>query len=181
MDRMIKGSKVILKPMTPQDVPVFYRMATQSDATQFWYGELYGDKIPTLKEFVRDWKPHYFNGKDPLLGKCFFIIVNNKRIGQVNYNNVEKQRAELDILIADLKNWNKGYGSDAIKALTKYLFEKLGLKKVWIAAIKKNPRAVSAYKKAGLKPVKPWKELKKDDEWKNKNLEDYVFLKEIRN
>ncbi len=55
---ILQGGKVVLRPMTVEEIPIFYQWATQSDSTSFWYGELYGDGIPTYEEFTQDWKRH---------------------------------------------------------------------------------------------------------------------------
>ena len=48
---------------------------------------------------------------------------------------------------------NKGYGSDALKALTKYLFENMNMRRCWIEPGEYNRRAIKAYEKAGFKRV----------------------------
>lgn len=174
---LLKGKEVSLRPMKEDEIPLFYKWATRSDATPFWYGELYGNEIPTFDKFRKDWKPHYFNDENPELGRCFVILLKDKPIGQINYNSIDlkKKSVEIDVLIADAKNQGKGYGPDAIKTLVKYLIKELKVKEVWVAAIKKNPRAIKAYQKAGFKIIKPPRDIKKDSHWAKENLEDYVF------
>lgn len=84
------------------------------------------------------------------------ILVNGFPIGQVNYNAVNKKdrSVELDILIAGKRDMGKGYGPDALKALTRYLFRELKIKKCFIKPVIQNLRAISAYKKAGFKVKK---------------------------
>lgn len=152
----LKGNAVILRPMTVEEIPLFFKWATQSDATPYWYGELQGDKIPSYEEFLKDWKSHYFDGSAPEKGRCFMILVDNDAIGQVNYNEIDRgdNSVELDIIIADDRHKNKGYGSDALRTLTRYLFREMDVQKCWIDVIKKNPRALKAYKKAGFNIIK---------------------------
>ena len=153
---ILKGNAVILRPMTVEEIPLFFKWATQSDATPYWYGELQGDKIPSYEEFLKDWKSHYFDGSAPEKGRCFMILVDNEAIGQVNYNEVDRgdNSVELDIIIADDRHKNKGHGSDALRTLTRYLFREMDVQKCWIDVIQKNPRALKAYKKAGFKIIK---------------------------
>jgi diamine N-acetyltransferase len=131
----------------------FYKWATQSNSTSFWYGKLYGDRIPTYEEFIRDWKRYYFDGSKPEKGRCFMIFVGNKAIGEINYNEINRKNnsVELDIIIPEDINKGKGYGPDALKTLAKYLFQKMNVQVCIIEAIKQNPRAIRAYKKAGFK------------------------------
>lgn len=77
----------------------------------------------------------------------------SKKIGVIAYNVVDQQNqsTEIDIIIGDESDMDKGYGSDAIKTLCAYIFEKLKLKKIWLEARANNPRAIKAYLKAGFK------------------------------
>ena len=153
---LIKGEIVSLRPLTPDDKETFYLWATASDATPFWYGELYNDPIPDREKIFEDWKDFYFDGSQPLKGRAYAIIVNesNKEIGEINYQKdeeqVDKNAYEFDILIASEADQNEGYGSHAIKLLTAYLTEHLNLSNFSIYAHTLNKRAINAYKKAGF-------------------------------
>ena len=67
----------------------------------------------------------YFNGSQPEKGRCFVIMVSDRAIGQVDYNEINRadNSVELDIIIAVDTDKNEGYGSDALKTLAKYLFQ----------------------------------------------------------
>ena len=153
---IIQGSKVTLRPMTVEEIPLFFEWATQSDGAPYWYGELQGDKIPTFKEFLKDWKKYYFDGRASEKGRCFVILVDDAAIGQVNYNEINRadNSVGLDIIIADDEYKNKGYGTDALQTLCRYLFNKMGIQTCWIDVVSKNPRALKAYQKAGFKITK---------------------------
>lgn len=93
-------------------------------AIPFWYGNLYGDRITTYEEFTEDWKHHCFDGTQPDKGRCFIIVVDNKRIGQVNYNGIGRDgnSVDVDIVIADNMDVGKVYGLDALGALCSFIF-----------------------------------------------------------
>ena len=150
---IIRGEKVVLRPMTVGEIPIFYKWATQSDATPFWYDD---GRIPTYEECTQDWKRYYFDGSEPEKGRCFVILVDNRAIGQVNYNEINRETnsVELDIIIAEDVDKNKGYGTDALKTLVNYLFQNMNIQLCWIEAVTKNTRAVRAYQKAGFKITK---------------------------
>jgi RimJ/RimL family protein N-acetyltransferase len=147
--------------MNIEEIPLFFKWATQSDATPYWYGELQGDEIPTYEEFQEDWKKHYFDGSAPEKGRCFVILVDDEAIGQVNYNKIDRNNnsVELDIIIAEDRHKNKGYGSDALRTLAKSLFQKMNIQICWIGVIRKNPRAIAAYKKAGFRITKAFVDM----------------------
>ena len=138
--------------MMPDEIPRFYRWATDSDNARWWYGEMQGDTPPSYEKFLEDWKPHYFVDEESEKGRCFVIEVDGKAIGQVNYNQIDRadDSVELDILIAEDENTGKGFGTDALKTLCRYLFDEMGILKCWIEVIKENPRAIHAYQKAGF-------------------------------
>lgn len=145
-----------MRPMTVDEIPIFYQWVTQSDGAPFWYGEPYGDPIPTYEKFTQDWTRYYFDGSKPEKGRCFIILVGNRAIGQINYNDINRENnsVELDIIIAEDADKNKGYGTDTLKTLTKYLFQKMNIQLCEIEPITKNPRAIRAYEKAGFKTTK---------------------------
>jgi RimJ/RimL family protein N-acetyltransferase len=196
---IIQGNKVTLRPMTVEEIPLFFEWATQSDAAPYWYGELSGDQVPTFEEFLKDWKRYYFDGSEPDKGRCFMILIDDTAIGQINYNEIDRKNnsvdldiliaedkgrcsmiliddtaigqinyneidrknnsVDLDILIAEDRYKNKGYGTDALQALTGYLFGRMGIQTCWIDAAYKNPRAIRAYQKAGFKIIKKFVDM----------------------
>ena len=139
--------------MTVDELPTFFKWATQSDSTPYWYDD---GRIPTYEEFTRDRKRYYFDGSEPEKGRCFMILVDNRAVGQINYNNItrENNSVELDIIIAADEDKSKGYGTDALKTLTRYLFQNMNIQVCWIEPIAINTRAIRAYEKAGFKTTK---------------------------
>lgn len=147
----LKGEKIILLPIQTAEKNKFRTMVTQSEASFFWYGKA-GD-TRTKKEFFTHWYSDYFNENTPKNGQCFWIIANNKRIGEINYNKIEikGRKVEIDIFIASTKDQGSGYGSNAIKTLIKYLFETFDLNKIWVEIRAFNIRAIAVFKKVGFK------------------------------
>ncbi|GAB4415358.1 MAG: GNAT family N-acetyltransferase [Bacteroidia bacterium] len=138
--------------MRLRERPLFFRWATRSDATPFWYGERYGDEVPSYIVFKMDWPDYYFEDIRPEDGRCFAIEHNGRAIGQVNYNAISRvdRTTELDILIASEQDQGQGFGTDAIRTLTRYLFDEMGVRRCRIEVVPTNPRAVHAYAKAGF-------------------------------
>ena len=164
---IIRGNKVILRPMTTEEIPVFYQWATQSEATPFWYED---GIIPTYEAFIRDWKRYCFDGSEPEKGRCFTILIGDKAIGQINYNEINRDNnsVELDIIIAEDADKNKGYGTDALKTLTNYLFQNMNIQSCFIEHVTKNPRAIRASEKAGFKTTKTF--VRNEIEWNQMEL-----------
>ena len=150
---IIHGEKVLLRPMTVDEMPIFYSWATQSDSTPFWYDD---GTVPSCEQFFQDWKRYYFDGSEPEKGRCFTILVSNRAIGQINYNEINRNNdsVEIDIIIADDADKSHGYGTDALRALTKYLFQHMGIKLCCIETLSSNIRARRAYEKAEFRVTK---------------------------
>lgn len=158
----LSGEKIKLRPMTENEKPLFFDMATKSEATPYLYGKMYADKIPSLEELFDDYKDYYFNDSQPEKGRCFAILLNDKIIGQINYNKINRHNnsTELDIWIAKNIHIGKGIGSDALKTLIKYLKKKLKVSNFIICPSTNNPRAIKAYKKVGFKITKKYLDKK---------------------
>jgi len=169
----IKGEKVTLIPIRLEERDEFYKLATESYGSQFWYDRK--EKAERTKEdFFRDWHEGYFDSSRPFDGQCFWIVVNRRKIGQVNYNKIDKwnKNVEVDIIIGTKEYLGKGYGSDALKTLIKYLFKNFDLNKIWIGARANNPRAIKAYEKAGFKKEAV---LRETDYFKGKFVDCVIF------
>lgn len=140
-----------LRPLTPADKDLFYQWAVRSDATPFIFGNEGG--LPTWEELFTDYQPHYFDGSDPLQGQSFGIVVDERLIGQVNYDSIDPldNSAELDIWIANSPDTSRGYGTDALNTLVEYLFTQLGVEVCTIVPAASNSRAVRTYEKAGFR------------------------------
>ncbi len=59
--------------------------------------------------------------------------------------------AWLGIGLGDRAYWGKGYGTDALRVMLRYVFTELNLRRVTLGVFAYNPRAIKAYEKAGFK------------------------------
>jgi RimJ/RimL family protein N-acetyltransferase len=79
-----------------------------------------------------------------------------KHIGNVMYYGYDAfvREAELGITIGDRAFWGEGYGTDAVRAMLRYLFADLGLRKVFLHTLTWNYRAQAAFESAGFRRVR---------------------------
>lgn len=159
----IRGRKTRLRPMRGDEAPLFYEWAADPDVQPFWGGR---DHYKDLDGFLRDWQPHYFDGSQPDRGRCFTIEdlpaeargqpaggrANSRPIGMIAYNRVDTvdRSTDIDIVIGDPAYRDRGYGTDAIRAFLGFLFDTVGLHRVWLGTYDHNVRAQRAYEKAGF-------------------------------
>lgn len=58
--------------------------------------------------------------------------------------------ATVGIMIGNKSYWGKGYGTDAMKTLTKFIFQDMNINKIRLATFSFNERAQKCYKKCGF-------------------------------
>lgn len=135
--------------MTGDDVSALHRWVNDPAIMPFWYGR---DRPMSMEDLVAGWKPYYFDGSAPRLGRCFAIEVDGRPIGMIAYNAInERDRSvEIDVVIGETAYRDRGYGTDAIRAFLDYLFGEMGLHRVWLVPRVSNPRAIRSYEKSGF-------------------------------
>lgn len=79
-----------------------------------------------------------------------------RHIGNVMYYGYDPAQgeAELGITIGDRDYWSQGYGTDAVAAMLRYLFEQLGLRRVFLHTLTWNHRAQECFLRAGFSRVR---------------------------
>lgn len=150
----LKSKSLSLRPASLQDKKNVYNWLAHSNLSQEMFGppNFPEHPIPNWEEFNQDYTDHYFDGSQPLRGRCFILMHKNKPIGQINYNeiNPNTKSTEIDIWLSDREYTGKGYGTEAIITLCEYLYQNFTCETVYIAPSKRNIRAIKAYKKAGF-------------------------------
>lgn len=167
---VLNGETIFLRPLTFEDKESFYQWATNSEATPYWYGDLYGDTIPDRQTFFTDWTDEYFSDIAMDRKRSFAIVVSETgdEIGQINYQLDEDEAGnrvyDLDIIIAKNDQMGKGYGSASIARLSRYLLALSPGISLTLYALKSNARAIQAYEKAGFRQQKEFSD-NRGNEW----------------
>lgn len=153
-DPLIKSEKISLQPAKLSDKKTIFNWLTNSNLTSEMIGppNFPDNPIPTWEEFNNDYVDYHFDGTAPLKGRCFIIIHNCERIGQINYNEIDpvSKSTELDIWLADKKYTGHGFGTEAIKLMCTYLYKSFRCQKIYMQPSRRNVNAIKAYKKAGF-------------------------------
>ena len=73
-------------------------------------------------------------------------------LGGCGINSIDwkSSKVELGILIGNKEYWGKGYGTDAVKLLIKFIFEEMNINKIYLNVFSHNKRAIKSYKKCGF-------------------------------
>jgi aminoglycoside 6'-N-acetyltransferase len=83
--------------------------------------------------------------------------------------------ASVDVTL-DASHLGKGLGTDALRVVSRYLFEQLGHHRLTIDPAHANKRAIAAYEKVGFKPIGVARsyELGPDGAWRDALLMDLL-------
>ncbi len=79
-------------------------------------------------------------------------LEDEKYIGGCGINRLDWKNkvATVGIFIGDKDYWGKGYGTDAMKVLMKFIFEQMNINKIKLHVYAFNERAIKSYKKCGF-------------------------------
>ena len=145
---ILKGKKVILRPLSLKDAPRFCAWLKDTEVTKFL--GIHHLKSPSLAE-EREWIKEAKRSKDNI--NLSIDTVEGEHIGSIGLKNVTKfhSHAELGIMIGNKKYWGQGCGTEATDLLINYAFRKLKLHRVYLYLVAFNTRAERSYKRVGFK------------------------------
>lgn len=179
---MKRGGKMILfqqnelsvRQLTNQDAPLLVKWLSDPRVLEFYEGR---DRPHDL-ELVRK---HFYEDRDTI--RQNIIQYNGKDIGYIQYYPITKEEREvygykddreiiygMDQFIGEVEYWNKGIGTQLIKAMTEYLITKDGVQKIVMDPQAWNHRALRCYEKCGFikkkyLPKHEWYEGEMRDCW----------------
>lgn len=87
-------------------------------------------------------------GESELIG---IFLLNGKHIGNIRLSNFSEfhRRVELGMMIFDKTEWNKGYTTEALRAIDHYAFDILKLHRIQADYYAINKASAAVFKKAG--------------------------------
>ena len=129
----------------------WYCQLAEQDTDRVWSH----DDVYSWEEYKRDFEDFYFEEAGRSKGSVLMIESDGEAIGCVCYTcfHLKPHAAELDIWLKDESVTGKGYGTDALKALVKYLHDERDIERLIIRPLKRNIRAIKAYAKVGFRPA----------------------------
>lgn len=145
---IIRGEQVYLRPAERDDVPTFVRwfndadvlrnlamFAPMSDAAETaWFDRMLAAQGSTDYHFV------------------ICLLGDGRPIGTIGLHEISWKdgTADFGIAIGEKEEWNKGYGTDALRAICDFGFGALRLERIGLYVYAGNDRARRAYEKAGF-------------------------------
>ena len=169
MNNQLKSGKIALRPLEPEDIDILYKW--ENDMS-IW--EVSNTKTPFSKHVLAQYLIEA--ARDIYETKQLRLIIQNEKleaVGAVDLFDFEPYhlRAGVGVLIHNAADKNKGYASDALKALSNYAFEILGLKQLYANITADNLISIKLFEKSGFEKVgikKDW--IKTPSAWKDEIL-----------
>ena len=176
----IAKNKIELKPAQESDREKIYNWLYKSDITASIMGHpKYPDHpIPSWEEFCDEYPLSFFNASGDGTGRVFIIFANDDEVGTIGYDllDKEKDRVVLDIWMKSEKYCGRGYGNDALQALSRHIHKKYGITNFIISPSERNKRAIAAYEKAGFKRIKLLNRKEQENEFGLSEYDDNVLM-----
>ncbi len=145
---ILSGEQVALAEMIEADQPLFQKWLSENSELRDQIGD---QSVPSIEDQMKWFK----RVQEP--DRKFFSLVtipDQVLIGNCGFVDIDsgKSMATLRITIGDNDYLGKGLGSEAIRLLVQYAFEKAGWKRLQLKVLADNGRAIRTYEKAGFEP-----------------------------
>lgn len=145
---MLRGERVWLRPIEPEDVVA--NAATASDSE---VGHFLGAKAPMSRSGAERFATEVlaFAGQTGY-PYAICLLDGDLSIGTVFLRDVDKVNgsAVVGIFLGDRRYLGQGYGTDALNALVDFGFGELRLERIELEVFDYNTRAIRSYEKAGF-------------------------------
>ena len=145
MKQLFESERIRFVEVSEDLVPDYLRMVNDLEHV----GRFIGRRTePVSEEKERKWVREKLAEKAAL----FSMVEKNGGafIGNIELMDLTDSEAELGIAITAAKQ-DLGYGTEAIRAVTGYAFDELGMKRVFLKVYPDNARAIRVYEKCGFR------------------------------
>ncbi|WP_258206773.1 GNAT family N-acetyltransferase [Paenibacillus radicibacter] len=148
MKTILEGQGIVLRYAMESDIDEYLVMLNDPESTR-----LTGSQQEFSRERIEAWLRKISIPSDE---RADFMIVSTETgelIGEVVLNEMDtiNRSANIRIGIQGTAHRGKGYGTEAMRLMIGYGFEKLGLHRIHLGVFVFNPRAIHVYEKLGFK------------------------------
>ena len=168
---ILKSKKIILKPPKISEAKQYLKWLKDPDVSQY-IGSFVDLTLEQEKEYLKKIKTDD--------SKIFWSIYtkSGKHIGSTDLHDLvmPHKRTSWGIMIGDKNEWDKGYGSDALKTILSYAFKQLKLNRFELEVFHKNKRGIKCYQKCGFKK----EGIRKKYFIKNNQIYDSIMMSIIK-
>lgn len=167
---MYSGKLVRLREYRSEDIPLAKEYINSTEVRQYIEGN-----VPFLYTLHNE--QQWYESLSPQEKTYTFAIealeskeyIGGCGINEINYKN---SIATVGIFIGNPEYLSKGYGTDAMKVLVKFIFEQMNINKIKLHVYDFNLRAQKSYEKVGFKR----EAVLKDELFRNGRYHDIIQL-----
>lgn len=141
----MKGENIELRTINIEDLELLNKWKNDESIYRYLGGGFVPTSLYTHEKYMD--KIMDTSGKD----MRFIIIVNNIRIGFLGIYNINTlhRTCEIGIFIGEKDYLKKGFASESIEVIEKYIKNYLNLRKIKINVVEENSKAYDMWKKHG--------------------------------
>ncbi|NGP45748.1 GNAT family N-acetyltransferase [Bacillaceae bacterium SIJ1] len=152
---MITGKRVELRPVSLADFKRTYKWRNDEEVAVMSAGEDFFRYSHVSEEQLEDAFEKVIKMLDRRESCQFSIYTKDEpalHIGSIGYRDLNpvSRCCTLGISIGERAYWSKGYGSDAVNSLLRYLFQSMNIERVQLDTWSGNTRAIRSYEKCGF-------------------------------
>lgn len=144
----IRAERIYLRPAERADLPTFVRWFADGEVTRY---------LMIRAPFSQAMEEKWFDQSIERQGKTDYhfvvcLLADGRPIGTVGLHklDLENGSAEFGITIGEKGEWDKGYGTEALRAISDFGFGALRLERIELEVYAPNARARRSYEKAGF-------------------------------
>lgn len=164
---VLTGSSTVLRPFTEADADVMWEIVQDPDVVRFTFEP----SVRLTREGLRAWYGSRAEQPDRL-DLAVTDRATGELVGEVVLNewDPDARSCSFRTLIGP-RGRGRGLGTEAVRLIVGYGFERLGLRRVELAAYGNNARALHVYEKAGFVVEGVRREVRmRDGEWTDEVL-----------
>ena len=146
---MYYGEKVCLRAYREEDIPKATSFVDDEELKKLLVTNI---PFPMTLWEEEEWIKSQKSNQDGSYNFAIEDIETKKYIGGCGIQEVNwlSRVATVGIMIGDKEYWGKGYGTDAMKVLIDFIFNKMNIRKIRLSTFSFNMRARKSYEKCGF-------------------------------
>lgn len=144
---MWQGDLVVLRPLERGDFPSVVRWSQDSELSSLVDGGV-PESLAECEEWYRKAKSDRYHQIMAIVARETGQLIGDIELNHITWRN---GHAEMRIRIGEKDHWDKGFGTDAIQVLLRYVFTHLHLSRLYLRVYTFNRRAIACYEKCGFR------------------------------
>ena len=143
-ETVLEGAAVRLRPVRVEDLDHVISLISDSSLAQVRAVP----RAPVTREEEKQW----LASRPPNERRLTIETLQGDYLGAAGLHGIDfvDRNAEVGMVIAEERNWGKGYGGEALQLLVRLAFRSLGLHRVYLRVHAYNERALRLYQRAGF-------------------------------